>query len=263
MQLTITFEKGTDLEQKLRCWCKTAWRWRNRIAARGPASWRYDSEKFARHLDGRAFILARQLSRLALYQQLCAAQHQRRSVRQNGVGNVQIFGVREYNMRIWIDPDRLSTLGMTTNDIVDALRSAKTCSCRRSIGTPPSNDAQGAFQLNIATQGRLESVEEFKQIVVKRGSGTGLVRLQDVARVELVGLLHQQCSGWPKEAVGIAVFQRPGSNAVATSREHSKLDGRSQPDVPTGDRTRGGLQPNQFVSQSIDEVIKALFGRRH
>ncbi len=131
MQLTITFANGTDLDDAQVLV-------QNRVALaepRLPQEVRQigvTTQKSSPDiLDGRASVLARQLSRLALYQQLCAAQHQRRSVRQDGVGNVQIFGVREYNMRIWIDPDRLSTLGMTTSDIVDALAFAKRASCRR------------------------------------------------------------------------------------------------------------------------------------
>ncbi|MCC7337423.1 MAG: efflux RND transporter permease subunit [Pirellulaceae bacterium] len=260
MQLTITFEKGTDLDEAQVLV-------QNRVALaepRLPQEVRQvgvTTQKSSPDILMVVHLFSPDNSRDSLYISNYVLLNIRDVLsRQNGVGNVQIFGVREYNMRIWIDPDRLSTLGMTTNDIVDALRSQNVQVAAGSIGTPPSNDAQGAFQLNIATQGRLESVEEFKQIVVKRGSGTGLVRLQDVARVELGAQDYSTNSVLDgQEAVGIAVFQRPGSNAVATSENILNLMEDLSQTFPPGIEHAVAYNPTEFVSQSIDEVIKALF----
>ena len=260
MQLTITFENGTDLDDAQVLV-------QNRVdlaEPRLPQEVRQigvTTQKSSPDILMVVHLFSPDNSRDSLYISNYVLLNIRDVLsRQDGVGNVQIFGVREYNMRIWIDPDRLSTLGMTTSDVVDALRSQNVQVAAGSIGTPPSDGAQGAFQLNIATQGRLESVNEFEQIVVKRGSGTGLVRLQDVARVELGAQDYSTNSVLDgKEAVGIAVFQRPGSNAVATSENILKTRKKRSSSSPQGIEHAVAYNPTQFVSQSIDEVIKALF----
>ncbi|WP_153556415.1 efflux RND transporter permease subunit [Roseimaritima sediminicola] len=180
--------------------------------------------------------------------------------RQDGVGDVQIFGSREYAMRIWLDTDRLATLNLTTGDVVAALREQNVQVAAGAIGQPPNESAQGAFQLNISTQGRLQTVADFEQIVVKRGSGTGLVRLEDVARIELGAQDYSSESYLDgQEAVGIAVFQRPGSNAVATAARVVDLMEELSRDFPQGLAHDIAYNPTEFVEQSLDEVIKTLF----
>ena len=260
MQLTITFKKGTDLDEAQVLV-------QNRVSLaepRLPQEVRQigvTTQKSSPDILMVVHLFSPDNTRDSLYiSNYVLLNIKDVLARQDGVGNVQIFGVREYNMRIWIDPDRLSTLGLTTNDIVEALRSQNVQVAAGSIGTPPSDNAQGAFQLNIATQGRLESVEEFKQIVVKRGTGTGLVRLQDVARVELGAQDYSTNSVLDgQEAVGIAVFQRPGSNAVATSENILKLMDELSTTFPSGIEHAVAYNPTEFVAQSIHEVIKTLF----
>jgi multidrug efflux pump subunit AcrB len=137
--------------------------------------------------------------------------------RLNGVGQVQIFGGGEYAMRIWIDPDKAAARGLTASDIVNAIREQNIQVAAGAIGQQPVKDA--AFELTVNAKGRLISEEEFEQIIVKTGPHGEKLRLRDVARAEmgsgeyaLRSLLNN------KKAVGMGVFQLPGSNALAVSQ---------------------------------------------
>ncbi len=179
--------------------------------------------------------------------------------RQDGVGDVTIFGAREYSMRVWLDTDRLATLDMTTSDVINALREQNIQVAAGAIGQPPTTESQAAFQLNISTQGRLEDVEQFKQVIVKAGDGARLVRLGDVARVEL-GAQDYSTSSYldGREAIGIAVFQRPGSNAVATAENVVKLMEQLSKDFPEGLEFEIAYNPTKFVEESISAVFHTL-----
>lgn len=260
MTLTITFEKGTDLDDAQVLV-------QNRVSLaepRLPEDVRrvgVTVQKSSPDILMVVHLFSPDGSRSSLYTSNYVLLNLKDVIaRQEGVGNVQIFGSREYSMRIWLDTDRLATLDMTTADVVVALREQNVQVAAGAIGQPPTKEAQGAFQLNISTQGRLEDAEAFKQIVVKRGNGLGLVRLSDVARVELGAQDYSTGSYLDnQEAVGIAVFQRPGSNAVATADRIINLMNELSDDFPPGLVHAIAYNPTEFVAQSINEVIKTLF----
>jgi len=180
--------------------------------------------------------------------------------RLDGVGDVTIFGVREYSMRVWLDPQKLSTLNMTTGDVIAAVREKNVQVAAGAIGQPPSTEAQGAFQFNISTQGRLTDVAQFEDLIVKAGAGNSVVRLGDVARVELGARDYSTSSLLDgQEAIGMAVFQRPGSNAVATAARVMQLMEQLSADFPDGMAHQVAYNPTQFVEESIHEVLKTLF----
>src|SRR5262244_3092195 len=135
----------------------------------------------------------------------------------DGVGSITVFGSRDYAMRIWANPDRLQTLGMTAGDIVLALQGQNVHVASGVLDQPPI-PKQGAFQIAVQTLGRLANPDEFYNIVVKQ-TGSAVVRLRDVARIELAAQDYSTNSYLDRDAaLGIGIFQRPGSNALATAK---------------------------------------------
>src|SRR5580658_10413213 len=136
--------------------------------------------------------------------------------RVDGVGSITVFGSRDYSMRIWLDPDRLQSLGLTATDVTNALAGQNIQVASGVLDQPPVA-RQGAFQVAVQTLGRLDTPEEFGSIVVKQTPGA-VVRLRDVATVELAALDYSSNSYLDRDpAVALAIFQRPGSNALATA----------------------------------------------
>ncbi len=177
--------------------------------------------------------------------------------RLTGVGQVQIFGGGEYAMRIWIDPDKAASRGLTASDIVNAIREQNIQVAAGTIGQQPTNDV--AFELTVNAKGRLITEEEFEQIIVKTGPHGEKLRLRDVARAEmgsgeyaLRSLLNN------KKAVGMGVFQLPGSNALAVSQAvRARMDELKQK-MPEGVDYAIAYDPTVFVDKSIDAVIHTL-----
>ena len=134
----------------------------------------------------------------------------------DGVGSITVFGSRDYAMRIWLDPDRLQSLGLTAGDVTVALQGQNIQVASGVLNQPPM-EQQGAFQVAVKTLGRLADPQEFGAIVVKQ-TPSAIVRLRDVARIELAALDYSSNSYLNIEpAVALAVFQRPGSNALSTA----------------------------------------------
>src|SRR5262249_27323187 len=136
--------------------------------------------------------------------------------RVDGVGSITVFGARDYSMRIWVDPDRLQSLGLTASDVVTSLQGQNVQVASGVLNQPPVQQAR-AFQVAVQTLGRLANPDEFANIVVKQ-TPTAVVRLKDVARVELAAQDYSSNSYLDRDpAVALAVFQRPGSNAITTA----------------------------------------------
>ena len=137
--------------------------------------------------------------------------------RTDGVGDVNIFGARDYSMRIWLDPALMMGRNLTAGDVVSALQAANLQVAAGSINQPPAA-SPGAFTLQVQTLGRLTSVEEFNDIVIRAEPSGAVVRVRDIARVEL-GAQDYTVNAYldNKTATAIVIFQRPGSNALATS----------------------------------------------
>ena len=176
-----------------------------------------------------------------------------------GVGDINIFGLREYSMRIWIDPEKLSHMSLTTQDVMAALQEQNIQVASGVIGQPPAPEGTD-FQYSVTTLGRLTTPEEFADIIVKRGENGRLVQVKDIARIEL-GARDYSTSSFLDDtpAVGIAVLQLPGANALATAdRVISTMETLSK-DFPAGLEYRIVYNPTIFVSESIDSVIHTLF----
>jgi len=178
--------------------------------------------------------------------------------RVEGVGDVRVFGAREYAIRVWMDPDKMASYGLTAGDVVSAMRQQNVQVSGGGLGLPPMK-ADNAFQFTVTTQGRFEKPDQFKEIIVKADAGR-LIRLADVARVELGAkdyVLNSYLNG--KQAVALAVFQRPGSNALATAeRLVAKMD-ELKVNFPKGLDYRIIYNPTEYISKSIEAVYHTIF----
>jgi multidrug efflux pump len=176
-----------------------------------------------------------------------------------GVGEVTLFGLREYSMRVWLDPARLAIRNIATSDVVQALRQQNVQVASGIVGQPPA-PAGHAFQIPVTTLGRLREPEEFGNIVIKTAPGGLITRVRDVARIELAGRDYSVNSYLNNQAaVAMAIAQRPGSNALATSDavEHAMQEMSKR--FPEGITYRIVYNPTIFVRESINEVLHALF----
>jgi hydrophobe/amphiphile efflux-1 (HAE1) family protein len=178
--------------------------------------------------------------------------------RVDGVGSITVFGSRDYSMRIWLDPYRLQSVGLTASDVTLALQGQNVQVAGGILNQPPV-DQPGAFQLAVKTLGRLADTEEFSNIVVKQ-TATAVVRLKDVAKVELAALDYSSASYLNVEpTVAIAIFQRPGSNALATADTIRETMVQLAKRFPPGIAYTIIYDPTQFIRQSVEEVQKTIF----
>ena len=177
----------------------------------------------------------------------------------DGVGQVQLFGSGDYAMRGWLDPERLAARGMSPGDVVNAIREQNMQVAAGAVGQQPVQSPV-AFELQINTRGRLVSVEEFGNIVVKRGARGETLLLKDVARVELgAGEFALRSLLNNRSAVAIPIFQQPGSNALRLSQEVRSTMEMLKKNFPRGLDYAVAYDPTVFVKKSIDAVIHTLF----
>ncbi len=179
-------------------------------------------------------------------------------LRLDGIGDVQIFGARDYSMRLWLDPDKISNLGLTASDVLAAIRAQNLQITGGQLASPPITDR--AFQPNLTFTGRLKDPSQFESIVVKAGPDGRLVRLRDIARIEL-GALDYSTNSFllRKTAVAMLVTQRPGSNALATAKGITDTMARLKAGFPKGLDYNIGYNPTEFIAQSIHELIKTIY----
>ena len=177
----------------------------------------------------------------------------------DGVGQVQLFGSGDYAMRVWLDPERLAARSMAPGDVVNAIREQNMQVAAGAVGQQPVQSPV-AFELQINTRGRLVSVEEFGNIVVKRGAHGETLLLKDVARVELgAGEFALRSLLNNRSAVAIPIFQQPGSNALRLSQEVRSTMEMLKKNFPRGLDYAVAYDPTVFVKKSIDAVIHTLF----
>jgi hydrophobe/amphiphile efflux-1 (HAE1) family protein len=177
--------------------------------------------------------------------------------RVDGVGSITVFGGRDYSMRIWLDPDRLQSLGMTATDVTLALQGQNIQVASGVLNQQPMEHA-GAFEVAVQTLGRLADPDEFSNIVVKQTPGA-LVRLKDVARVELAAQDYTTNSYLDRDpAVALAIFQRPGSNALATAKGIIDTMNAVSVRFPPGIKHAIVYNPTEFIQQSVDAVIETI-----
>jgi len=173
-------------------------------------------------------------------------------------GDIQMFGARDYSMRLWLDPDKIATLGLTAGEVVAAIRAQNVQIAGGQIAEPPIADR--AFSPNLTFTGRLKDPKQFEEIVVKAGADGRTVKLRDVARIELGALAYSTNSFLlRKSAVAMLVTQRPGSNALATAKSISSTMERLKTSFPRGLDYNIGYNPTEFIAQSVSELIKTIY----
>jgi HAE1 family hydrophobic/amphiphilic exporter-1 len=175
-----------------------------------------------------------------------------------GVGSVTIFpSNKDYSMRIWLDPDKLKARNLTTDDVVNALQEQNVQVAAGQIGQSPTQKDQ-TFQYTITTLGRLSSVDQFENVIVKTNAGR-LTRIKDVARVELGGQTYDTTSHMGEaSSCTIIVYQLPGSNALQVAKQVNETMANLQKDFPEGLGYRLNYDVSNFVKASLEEVVKTL-----
>ncbi|MGP0068506.1 MAG: efflux RND transporter permease subunit, partial [Isosphaeraceae bacterium] len=182
-----------------------------------------------------------------------------------GVSDVNYFGQRDYSIRCWLDPQKLASRNMTAMDVANAIRNENIDAPAGQIGQLPANRGQ-YFQLPIHTLGRLTNPEEFANIVVKVGAdtagdpATGIVRMRDVARVELGAQnYNQSCTFDGKPSVGLSIYQLPGTNALdVADRVRAKME-ELKVRFPDGVSYDIAYDTTPFIRESVRDVIHTLF----
>jgi multidrug efflux pump len=174
-----------------------------------------------------------------------------------GMGDVRVFGAGDYSMRVWLDPQKLSARNLTTSDVVAAIREQNVQVAAGQIGAPPADGAE--FQIALNAKGRLENEEEFGNVVIKTGEYGEVVRLRDVARLELGAATYAMQSLLANEnAVAIPAYQAPGSNALELSTQVRETMETLKQSFPQGMDYDIIYDPTKFVRQSIDAVVETL-----
>lgn len=181
-----------------------------------------------------------------------------RLARLDGVGNVQLFGASEYSMRIWLDPDRLASFGLTGSDVLAAIRASNIQVASGTLNQQPVS-AQQAFEINIETQGRLNSIEEFENIIVKADASGSLLRLKDVGRVAL-GAQNYATRGYlgTTPTVAMPVTMRPGANALETAERLKGAMNDLSSTFPPGIDYSITYNPTSYIEKSMEEVYVTL-----
>ena len=258
LQLTVTFKPGTDADE-------AAVRVQNRVAqalARLPEDVR--RQGVTTQKQSPVFLMVVHLtSEDGRYDSLYLRNYMRLHVKDElakitGVGDAQLFGGGDYAMRLWLDPDRIAARGMTASDVVRAVREQNVQVSAGQLGAEPMPNGSD-FLLPINAKGRLESVEEFGDIVLKSGPDGELVRLADVARIELAAgdyTLRARLDG--KNAAAIGIFQAPGANALdIRDGVVAKMD-ELRPTLPPGVEIQSIYDTTIFVRDSIKSVVVTL-----
>jgi hydrophobe/amphiphile efflux-1 (HAE1) family protein len=259
MALTITFKPGTDLD-------KAQVLVQNRVALAEP--------RLPQEVSRQGISVKKRSPDLSLVVNLVSPDKRYDSVylsnyallqikdtlaRLPGVGDIAIFGARDYSMRLWLNPEKIAARNLTASDVVNAIREQNIQVAAGVVGQQPAKENTD-FQYTVTTLGRLMEAEQFADIVIKKGADGQVTRLKDVARIELgakdynSGLL---LDGEP--SVGLAVFQMPGSNALETRKAVLETMEKLKPRFPEGLDYTLVYDTVVFVQQSIDAVAKTLF----
>src|SRR5262245_7203137 len=258
MTLTVTFEVGTDLDI-------AAVNTQNRVALAQPqlpadvVRQGLNVTRQSPDLVEIVALISPDGSRDELYLSNYATLQVRDVLaRVPGVGQVLVFNGRDYGMRLWLDPDKLASLGLTAGDVADAVREQNLQAAAGQIGQPPAPKGQ-QFQYTVTTRGRLATPAEFENIILRTRSDGSVLRVRDVARVELGAQSYAsfgRVAGKPAALVGI--FQLPDANALDVSRGVVNAMARLAPNFPSGVAYTRPYNTTEFVRQSIEEVVTTL-----
>jgi len=175
-----------------------------------------------------------------------------------GVSEVRVFGQRDYSMRIWLDPDKLAARGLAVSDVLSAVREQNAEVALGQLGQPPAMSGQ-MWQFPLTIEGRLETPEEFGDIVVRTTPDGRMLRVRDVGRVEVAARVEETNNRFnQKPTVGLAIFQLPDANALETADlVKAKMEELSV-DFPEGAIYEAGYDTTPFIRESINEVFKSL-----
>jgi hydrophobe/amphiphile efflux-1 (HAE1) family protein len=174
-----------------------------------------------------------------------------------GMGQVQVFGGGDYAMRVWLDPEKLAVRNLTTSDVVTAIREQNVDVAAGQLGAPPSKGSE--FQIALNAAGRLTTEDQFRSIIVKTGANGELVRLGDLARIEMGAQDYGMRSMLDNQnAIALPIMQAPGANALQLSSNVRKTMEELKKDFPAGVDYRIAYDPTQFVRQSIEAVLHTL-----
>ncbi len=257
LQMTVTFRPGTDAEE-------ATVRVQNRVSqaeARLPEAVR--RQGVTTQKQSPTFLMVVHLtSPSGEYDTLYLRNYVRLNVRDRlarleGVGDAQIFGGGDYAMRAWLDPGRIAARGLTASDVVGAMREQNVQVSAGQLGAEPIADSD--FLTLINARGRLETVEEFGDIVLSRGDSGEILRLADVARLEMGAgdyTLRSQLDG--QNAVGIGIFQAPGANALKIREQVIAVMDELSEQFPEGVEYEAVYDTTIFVNDSIKSVIATL-----
>ncbi|RQW81093.1 MAG: hydrophobe/amphiphile efflux-1 family RND transporter, partial [Methylococcus sp.] len=259
MQLSLTFKPGTDLD-------KSQVLVQNRVALAEP--------RLPEEVRRQGIVVRKRSPDLSLVINLISPNDRFDNVymtnyallqirdalaRVPGVGDINLFGGREYSMRIWLDPTKVAARNLTATDVVQAIREQNVQVAAGVVGAPPT-PGHSDFQYTVMTQGRLDDPAEFADIIIRTGRDGQITRLRDVARIELGAKDYSaelKLDGKP--SVGLAIFQMPGTNALDTKKaviaEMEKLKQR----FPEGLDYLLSYDTVIFIEQSIEKVMITLF----
>ncbi|MCG6535879.1 MAG: efflux RND transporter permease subunit, partial [Syntrophales bacterium LBB04] len=176
-----------------------------------------------------------------------------------GIAMVSIFGAGQYSIRIWVKPDTLAKLSITVPQIIDAIQKQNTVNPAGQIGAEPSPPGQ-EFTYAVRAQGRLISAQEFGQIIIRANPDGSIVRLKDVARIDLgtqVYNIRGRLNGKP--AANIALYQLPGTNAIAAAKGARKVMEEARERFPADLDFALGLDTTRAITEGINEIVKTLF----
>ena len=183
---------------------------------------------------------------------------QQQIARITGVGNTQIFGERQYAMRVWLDPVRMAALGITATDVTTAIQAENIQVAAGQIGQPPVNSNQQQ-QLTVLAPGRLSTPQEFSQIIVRTNANGGLVRIGDIGRVELAAQRYTSSSALDgSPSATLAIYQSPTANALAVSQTIQQQMEQLSKQFPPGLKYAIVYNSTNFVRANITDILHTL-----
>jgi HAE1 family hydrophobic/amphiphilic exporter-1 len=175
-----------------------------------------------------------------------------------GVGDVIVFGIGRYAMRLWLDPDRLAGRNITADEVVQALREQNVQVAAGQVGAPPARTGQ-TFQISVRSAGRLSEPSEFENVILKRSPDGALVRVKDIGRVELGAESYSTASRYQgRDAAGFGVLQLPTANALQVYRDVDAEIKRLSQRFPPGLKIEVAFDTTTVVAESIREVVTTL-----
>lgn len=258
--LQITFENGTDLDM-------ATVKVQNRVAQAEPTLPGVVQQQGV-NVMGRSsdiiLFLALESEKPGMYEGLYLTNYAQLSVvdelsRIDGVGNVSAFGSGDYSMRVWLDPEKMRVRDLSPSDVTAAIESQNIEVSAGAVGAPPTENGT-EFEYTLTSKGRLSDVAQFADIIIRTNSDGGILRLKDIARIDMGSQSYSMQSNVSDHDAGlIGVYQLPGANALQVANAVKDKLKQLEPYFPEGVKYRIILDTTDYVSASIDEVIVTFF----